>query len=240
MATDQRSAQRRMAGPDIPTATETVAPLLAPVKPRMRGQLHAWAAAVSVATGAVLITAAGSLATASAAWSTAIYATAIVALFATSGLYHRRAWTDRGRAVMKRLDHSMIFVLIAGTYTPIAVLALPQHSGVVVLWIVWGGAAAGIVLKMIWPTAPRWIGVPLYIGLGWTAVFVFPEIAHGAGVAALVLIVVGGAAYTLGALTYALKRPDPYPATFGFHELFHSATIVAATCHYLAIWLIVF
>jgi hemolysin III len=227
-------------GADVPTVSETVLALTTPVKPRMRGWLHAGAALVSIATGVVLVAVAAAVKSGTAGWSTAIYSVTILALFTISGLYHRRDWSARGRAVMRRLDHSMIFVFIAGTYTPIAVLALPDFAGRVVLIIVWSGAAAGVLLKMGWPTAPRWVGVPLYIALGWTAVFVFPDILHGAGVAALVLIVVGGVAYTLGGITYAFKRPNPYPATFGYHEVFHACTIVAAACHYLAIWLIVF
>ncbi len=228
---------------DVPTASDTTAALttpLGPLKPRMRGRLHAGAAVASVATGVVLVAVVAALKSWQAGTSTAIYAVTVLGLFTVSGLYHRRDWRPRGRAVMKRLDHSMIFVFIAGTYTPIAVLALPAAAGHVVLLIVWAGAAAGVALKMLWPTAPRWVGVPLYIALGWTAVFVFPDIARGAGAAALALIIIGGVAYTLGALVYATKRPNPYPATFGFHEVFHACTLIAATCHYLAIWLIVF
>jgi hemolysin III len=222
---------------DVPTVTDIVA-VLTETKPRMRGWLHAGAAVTSIVTGVVLVAVAGSLKGWQAGWSTAVYAVTILALFSISALYHRVSWGPRGHAVMRRLDHSMIFVFIAGTYTPIAVLALPHRTGEIVLVVVWSGAALGVLLKMLWPAAPRWVGVPLYIALGWTAVFVLPDILHGAGAAALVLIIVGGLAYTVGGIAYATKRPNPFPATFGFHEVFHACTIVAATCHYIAIWLV--
>jgi hemolysin III len=141
---------------------------------------------------------------------------------------------------MKRLDHSMIFVFIAGTYTPIAALTLPRSSAAVVLTVVWTGAVFGVLLQSAWPSAPRWLSVPCYIGLGWVAVFVMPQLLHNAGVAALVLIIAGGAIYTVGAVVYATKRPNPIPGVFGFHEVFHLCTLVAALCHYVAIWLAVF
>jgi hemolysin III len=213
---------------------------LRPVKPRLRGWLHAGAAVVSVVTGAVLVAMAFALRSGGAGLATAVYSVTILSLFSVSGLYHRLEWGARGRAVMKRLDHSMIFVFIAGTYTPIAVLALPPTTRDAVLATVWSGAALGVVLKTAWPAAPRWLAVPLYVALGWVGVFVFPDLLHGGGVAALVLIIAGGVAYTLGAVAYGTKRPDPFPATFGFHEVFHACTIVAALCHYLAIWFVLF
>jgi hemolysin III len=142
--------------------------------------------------------------------------------------------------VMRRLDHSMIFVFIAGTYTPIAVLTLPHSSALAVLVVVWTGALFGVGLQTAWPTAPRWLSVPCYIALGWVAVFVFPDLLHNGGVAAFVLIATGGLIYTIGAVVYGLKRPNPYPGTFGFHEVFHACTLLAALCHYVAIWLAVF
>jgi len=226
---------------NIPTVSDTVGTVFEPVlvRPRLRGTLHAYAAGVSVLTGVALVTVAAVERSARAGWSTALYSLTIVFLFGVSGLYHRGKWSERGRRVMKRLDHSMIFVFIAGTYTPIAVLALSHHAAVSVLAVVWSGAAAGVVLKMFWPTAPRWLGVPLYIALGWVAAFVMPGIVHGAGVTALVLIIVGGLAYTAGGIVYGLKRPNPFPTTFGFHEVFHVCTLLAAGCHYVAIWLVV-
>jgi hemolysin III len=141
---------------------------------------------------------------------------------------------------MKRLDHSMIFVFIAGTYTPFAALTLPRASSIAVLIVVWTGAMFGVGLKSVWPDAPRWLSVPLYIALGWVAVFVLPQLLHHYGVATLVLVAVGGVIYTLGALAYGFRKPNPYPGTFGFHEVFHLCTLVAAICHYIAIWLAIF
>ena len=137
---------------------------------------------------------------------------------------------------MKRLDHSMIFLFIAGTYTPFALLAVDQPTGFWVLAGVWAAALGGVVLKLSWPTAPRWVGVPLYIGLGWVAVFVLTDILHFAGVAALVLLAAGGLLYTAGGIAYGIKKPNPWPGTFGYHEVFHAMTIVAAICHYIAVY----
>jgi hemolysin III len=138
---------------------------------------------------------------------------------------------------MKRLDHSMIFVFIAGTYTPFALLTMPARTAHMILAVVWGGAALGVVLRMVWLQSPRYLIVPLYIALGWVAVFVFPEVAHQAGIATLTLLVAGGVCYSLGALVYAARRPDPAPTTFGYHEVFHSFTLIAAGCHYAALML---
>ena len=162
-------------------------------------------------------------------------------MFTVSGTYHRVKWKSAtAHKWMKRLDHSMIFVFIAGSYTPFALLALPERSGWVLFWIAWGGAIAGVLLKMCWPSAPRWVGVPLYLLLGWVAAWFIGPIMHGAGVAALVLLIVGGALYSVGGVLYALKWPNPWPATFGHHEFFHACTAVAATCHYIAMWFAVF
>jgi hemolysin III len=165
----------------------------------------------------------------------------VLGLFGVSALYHRRTWTTaRSRTVMRRLDHSMIFVFIAGTYTPVAVLAMDPDTARWVLAVVWTGALAGVVLKSAWPHAPAWVGVPVYIALGWVAVFVLPDLLANAGAAALVLLLAGGLLYTVGALIYATRWPNPWPATFGFHEFFHACTVLAASCHHVAIWLTLF
>ena len=216
-----------------------VAQPLAALRPRLRGWLHQWAFIVSFATGATLI-ALSALEGTRAVVGTSIYALTVSLLFGTSALYHRRTWADRGRSVMKRLDHSMIFVFIAGTYTPFALLVMPRKLGVVILTVVWSGALLGIVLKQAWIRAPRWISVPPYIALGWVAIFVLPEMLRHAGVAALVLLLAGGLVYSFGAIVYGTRRPNPWPATFGYHEVFHLCTIVAALCHYIAIWFAVF
>jgi hemolysin III len=228
--------------PPAPTdaVADSVAATLVELKPTLRGWLHAYAAAISVLGGVALFAVAFALRGPHAGWPTAIYALTVTALFGTSALYHRLHWSPRGHLVMKRLDHSMIFVFIAGTYTPLAVLTLPNTPAIAVLAVVWSGALFGVALKTAWPAAPRWLSVPCYVGLGWVAVFVFPDLLHRGGVAAFVLIAAGGVIYTLGAVVYALKRPNPLPGVFGFHEVFHACTLLAASCHYIAIWFAVF
>ena len=205
----------------------------------MRGRLHLWSLVVSVVACATLISVGGALVGTAAAAATAVYTLTTFGLFGVSALYHRHIWSDPGRRrLMKRLDHSMIFLFIAGTYTPVSVLALPAGTATWVLAVVWAGALAGVALKLAWPTAPAWVGVPVYVALGWVAVFVLPALLDGGGAAALVLLLVGGALYTAGAVMYALRRPDPWPATFGYHEFFHAATVLAWACHHVAIWLV--
>ena len=207
----------------------------------MRGWLHFWSFTVSIAASATLVAVSAALVGGAAALATSVYSVTILGLFGTSALYHRRTWrSPRSWAVMRRLDHSMIFLFIAGTYTPIAALAMDRATGQTVLTVVWIGALAGVVLKTVWPHAPAWVGVPIYIALGWVAVFVIPAMLVGGGVAALVLVLVGGLLYTVGAVFYATKWPNPWPATFGFHEFFHAATVLAAICHHVAIWLLLF
>ncbi|MDR7302721.1 PAQR family membrane homeostasis protein TrhA [Haloactinomyces albus] len=210
----------------------------ASVKPRLRGWIHLWSLVVAVAAGATLISLAAATVSARAALGTTIYVATVLGLFGISALYHRKTWASIGaRTWMRRLDHSMIFLFIAGTYTPLAMLAMQPTTGAVVLTVVWGGALAGVALKLAWPNGPRWVGVPVYVALGWVAVFVLPDLLSNAGVAALVLLLSGGVLYTAGAVFYALRKPDPWPATFGYHEFFHSAVSLAAVCHHIAIWL---
>lgn len=220
--------------------TAALASAVAELKPRLRGWLHAYAAAASIVTGSVLVSVAAGVRGAPAGVTTGVYAATVTLLFGASALYHRLTWAPRGRAIMKRVDHSMIFVFIAGTYTPVAALSLPRTAALAVLVVVWTGALFGVVLQTARPHAPPWLAVPCYIALGWVAVFVFPDLLHNAGVAVFVLVACGGVVYTLGALVYAMKRPDPWPGTFGFHEVFHACTLLAALCHYVAIWLVVF
>ncbi|MEV6526246.1 hemolysin III family protein [Longispora sp. NPDC051575] len=205
-------------------------------KPRARGWLHVYAFFTAIVCGIVLT----SLAATRPGWAplvaTGIYCLTICGLFGVSALYHRRWWTHRGFKMMRRLDHSMIFVFIAGTYTPFSVLLLPKSTATVILSVVWGGALAGVALKMAWPDSPRWLAVPLYIALGWVAVFALPTFLSAGGVTLLVLLAVGGAAYTVGGVLYALKRPNPWPDTFGHHEFFHACTLVAALAHHIAVY----
>lgn len=219
----------------------TLAPAPPLTKPRARGWIHLWSFGASLVCGAVLVALAASTVSVRAAVGTAIYGATISAMFGVSALYHRRTWHSlRARTWMKRADHSMIFLFIAGSYTPFALLAMPPTTGYWVLAVVWTGALAGVTLKLLWPGAPRWVGVPLYLALGWVAVFVLPDLLDRAGVAALVLLVVGGVFYSVGGVFYGSRWPDPWPTTFGYHEFFHAATVLAALCHYVAIWLTIY
>jgi len=225
---------------DLPEAiAEGVAELIG--KPRARGWIHVYSAVVAFIAGATLVAVSWAVDSTRAGLATLIYTATIVAMFTVSGVYHRVYWTSvTARKWMKRADHSMIFLFIAGSYTPFAMCAMPPDRGRLVMWIVWGGAAAGVALKMLWPSAPRWVGVPLYLLLGWVAVGFAGEIVDGAGVAAMVLLAVGGVLYSVGGVLYALKWPNPWPQTFGHHEFFHACTAVAAICHYIAMWFAVF
>jgi hemolysin III len=227
-------------GPASLTPAAALAATVAELKPRLRGWLHAYAAVISIGTGAVMVAVAAAMRGGPAGATTGIYSATVTLLFGTSALYHRINWSPDAHRRMKRLDHSMIFVFIAGTYTPIATLTLPREAAIAVLVAVWTGALFGVGLQQAWPSAPRWLSAPCYIALGWVAVFVMPDLLHNAGVAAFVLIVAGGLVYTMGGVVYALKRPNPVPGVFGFHEVFHLCTLVAATCHYIAVWFAVF
>jgi hemolysin III len=209
-------------------------------KPRMRGWLHTYAFFVAIVAGIVLSSLAATRGGVAPVVSCAIYSLTICALFGTSALYHRRVWSERGYQIMRRLDHSMIFIFIAGTYTPFSVLLLSQTKATVILSIVWGGAILGVAMKMITPNAPRWVSAPLYVLLGWVAVAVLPDFLHNGGMAAFVLVIVGGLGYTVGAVLYALRKPNPWPKTFGHHEFFHACTLVAAISHQIAIYMALF
>ena len=209
-------------------------------KPRMRGWLHTYAFFVAVVCGVVLSALAATRPGIAPLVSCVVYALTVCGLFGVSALYHRRMWTPRGYQIMRRLDHSMIFVFIAGTYTPFSVLLLPPGKATLILAVVWGGALAGVAMKLIWPHAPRWVSAPLYLALGWVAVAVLPDILGQGGVTALVLLLVGGLAYSVGAVFYALRRPNPWPTVFGHHEFFHACTLLAALLHHVAIYFALF
>jgi hemolysin III len=195
---------------------------------------HQYAFVVSLASGTLLVLL---TTTTKASVAAAIYAASVSALFGVSALYHRGTWTTAARRRMRRLDHAMIFVLIAGTYTPVGLLVLQGRLATVVLAVVWGGAVAGIALELAWTRAPRWLGGTVYLALGWVAVVAMPELFARLGMAGGLLLVAGGLAYSAGAAIYALRRPDPAPAVFGYHEVFHLLVIAGVAAHFLAIGL---
>jgi hemolysin III len=202
------------------------------LRPRLRGVIHAYAFWVALGAGAVLIAVAhGGRARAGAT----IYAIGLWALFAGSAAYHRWRWDPRWRPLLRRIDHSTIFLFIAASYTPVALLVLKGGLATAVLIAAWAGALGGIVFSLAWITAPRVLVAATYLALGWVAVIVTPQLVEHAGVAPTVLIAVGGLLYSVGATVYALKRPDPWPATFGFHEVFHTLVTTAAAVHFVAI-----
>lgn len=208
------------------------------IKPRLRGVLHQWAFVVSLGAGIGLVLEAAS---ARARLAAAVYAVSVVALFGTSALYHRVNWRRfRARRWMRRLDHTMIFVLIAGTYTPFALLVLNGTLGVVILIAVWSAALAGAVFKLVWIDAPGWLGATTYILLGWVAVVATPELVDRLGIPAVSAVALGGILYSIGGVIYARKRPDPVPNVFGYHEVFHSLVVAAAGLQYavVAFWIL--
>jgi hemolysin III len=202
------------------------------VRPRLRGVLHAVAFFASLVSGPALIAAAPGRA---ARVAVSIYAVSVTALFGVSALLHRRTWTPSARRLMRRLDHSMIFFLIAGTYTAAAGLVLSPTAALVVLLLVWLGGVVGVIVELFWLDAPKWAIAGPYVVVGWVAVGALPQLTRALGAGGLALLLGGGIAYTLGAVVYALRRPDPMPAIFGYHEVFHGLTIVAAIAHYLLI-----
>jgi hemolysin III len=206
--------------------------LTAALKPRLRGVLHEAAFAVSLVTGTALVCLADAGRERAAA---TVYAVSVALLFGTSAAYHRGSWSGRSQEVMKRLDHSMIFILIAGTYTPFSLLLLEGTARWVVFGLVWGGAIAGVVLRNVVRRPARWLFVGIYMLLGWVALGVLPQLAERGGAVVVTLLLVGGLFYSLGALVYALRRPDPSPRWFGFHEVFHALTLAAFATHYVAV-----
>jgi hemolysin III len=205
-------------------------------KPRMRGRLHQFAFFVALVCGAVLCSIAATRPGIAPFVACLVYSLTVLGLFGISALYHRRVWSERGYQIMRRMDHSMIFLFIAGTYTPFCVLLLPRGQAILTMSLIWGGALGGVALKTIWPHLPRWVSAPLYLALGWGAVAIMPQVLQNGGVTALVLLCAGGVAYSVGAVFYALRRPNPWPTVFGHHEFFHACTLIAAICHHIAIY----
>ncbi|MGZ6752753.1 MAG: PAQR family membrane homeostasis protein TrhA [Nocardioides sp.] len=219
---------------------DSVAETVADVKPKLRGWMHLATAPLTLAAGIVLVALSPDTQT---RWGSAVFSASALILFTVSAVYHRGTWSPRVWTVLRRFDHSNIFLLIAGSYTPLTLMLLEGTQRVVLLVTVWTCAILGVLFRVFWTDAPRWLYVPLYIGMGWAAVFFIPGFRHGAserlgvgvGTAVLVLIAAGGALYTLGGVVYGFKRPNPWPRWFGFHEVFHTFTILAFTAHYVGI-----
>ncbi|WP_176475113.1 PAQR family membrane homeostasis protein TrhA [Dietzia natronolimnaea] len=227
-------ADRADRADDMPGDEDFGVPAL-PEKPLLRGWIHAGTLPVAVVLGVVLTVLADG---AALKWACAVFLATSSLLFGISALYHRRTWGPRATALLRRLDHSNIFLLIAGTYTPMTVAALDPPASTILLAIVWSGALLGIAFRLFWLSAPRWLYVVLYIVLGWTAVWFAGDLveANPVGVG---LVLAGGLAYTGGAVVYGFKRPNPVPGVFGFHEVFHSFTVLAFGCHWAAMLLFI-
>ena len=203
-----------------------------PAKPRHRGVSHVIAACVFPVFGLFLVVAAG---TTAERWACLVYTVGVTAMYATSACYHRGHWSEPVRKRMRRADHAMIMVAIAATYTPFAVAALDTRGATILLTVIWSLALAGAIVQVVWIHAPRWLGGALYVAIGWTAIAYVPSLWRELGVVTFLLLLLGGIVYSLGALVYATRRPDPAPATFGYHEVFHLLVIVAGAIFYIAI-----
>ena len=201
-------------------------------KPRLRGVLHLFAFPTSLVIGLLLVAAGDTFAIRLAC---AVFVLTAGMLFGISAVYHRGTWTPQRAIMLRRFDHANIFLIIAGTYTPLAVALLEPRPSAILLAIAWGGALVGVLFRIFWTSAPRWIYVPAYVALGWVAVFYMPQLHASGGWAVVWLLIIGGLAYTVGAVVYALKRPNPSPAWFGFHEIFHAGTIIGFGCHFAAV-----
>lgn len=222
-----RSAGAQTSRPQVYPRIVNVEP-----RPRLRGVFHQYAFFASLGLGAVLVVGASGV---ERRLSAAIFAAAVATMFGVSALYHRVTWQPRARRWMRRLDHAAIYLLIAGTYTPFGLLALSGVWRWTALPIVWGGALAAIVLKLAWVDGPKWLSVVIGIALGWIGIVALPQLWEHAGPSGVALLLLGGMLYTLGAVVYAVRRPDPVPAVFGYHELFHALVIAAAACQYAAV-----
>ncbi|QLD13162.1 PAQR family membrane homeostasis protein TrhA [Microbacterium oleivorans] len=220
--------------PQLPLLDAAAASAQVELRPTWRGWIHAATFPVAIAAGIVLISLAQG---APAKWASAVFMVTSLLLFGNSALYHRFDWKPRTKAILKRIDHANILLLIAGTYTPLAVLALPTDQSVLLLSLVWGGTIAGIIFRVFWIHAPRWLYVALYLVLGWGAVMYIVPLFQ-ANAAMMILVVIGGLLYSGGAVVYALKKPNPWPGHFGFHEIFHVCTVLAFLCHWTASLLI--
>ena len=206
-------------------------PPVAIERPLLRGAVHGVAFAASLVVGVLLV----AFSRESRVLPATVFAASAALMLGTSTLYHRITWSPIARRWMRRADHAGIFLLIAGTYTPVALISLSGAWRTTVLAVVWSGAIAAALSKFCWVAAPRWLSALLGLVLGWVGVVVLPQFAHREGIAAVILLAVGGLAYTAGAVVYGMKKPDPLPRVFGYHELFHALTIVALACQYVAV-----
>jgi hemolysin III len=230
---ERATAAKEAVGASASAAREAAGEAIAAIKPRLRGRSHEWAFFTSLGLGAALIAAAD---TTKATLAMAIYALSVSALFGTSALYHRIDWKrPRARQWMRRLDHSMIFVLIAGTYTPFALLVLDGPLADAILIAVWTGALVGSIVEMLWTSHPKWVSALIYLAVGWIAIVSLPAMFDEVGLGGMLLIGGGGLLYTAGAVIYAVQRPNPNPAVFGYHEIFHLLVIAAAAAHFTAV-----
>jgi hemolysin III len=202
-----------------------------PVRPRLRGMLHQAGFVAACGVGSALVTVVDGRRLVAAA----VFAGSAAAMLGASALYHRVTWSPHARLWMRRVDHAGIYLLIAGTYTSVGLLALHGSLQRVVLGVVWGGAGAAILARLCWAAAPKWLSAVVGVALGWVGIVAMPQLLRSAGLPAVALLVAGGLAYTAGALVYARGKPDPVPAVFGYHEVFHALTLVALACQYVAI-----
>ena len=214
------------------TVGELVRERIQEIKPQLRGWLHLGTFPLALAAGIVLIALSP---TETSRLGSVVFVLSSLLLFGISALFHRRHWSPRWHAALRRLDHCNIFLLIAGTYTPFSLLLLDRGDAEILLTLVWGGAVVGIAFRVFWLTAPRWLYLPVYIALGWSAIFWIGDFASAGGAAVVTLIIVGGALYSLGGVVYGVRRPNPLPGWFGFHEVFHSLTVAAFVVHYVGV-----
>ena len=220
--------------PNVPLLDDAIEFAALDAKPTWRGWIHAGTFPLAIVLGVILIVAAEG---AAAKISSSVFVASSLLLFGNSALYHRIDWKPKTKAIFKRIDHANIFLLIAGSYTPITVLALPHDKSVLLLWLVWAGAGLGIVFRVFWIGAPRWLYVPLYLLLGYASLIFIVDF-FDANAEMMTLILVGGLFYTVGAVIYGLKKPNPFPGTFGFHEIFHTLTLLAFLCHWAGIFIV--
>ncbi|WP_425956247.1 PAQR family membrane homeostasis protein TrhA [Xylanimonas sp. McL0601] len=231
---DALDAARAAVAETVQTVSTTVSTAVAQLKPKLRGWIHAVTAPLALAAGIVLVVLSPPVAGKVAA---TVFMVTSLSLFGTSAVYHRGQWSVKVAAALRRMDHANIFLIIAGTYTPLAVLLLPTRTATILLFIVWGGAVVGLLARVFWMSAPRWAYVPVYVALGWVAVAYMNQFWATGGPAVVWLVIAGGIAYTLGAVIYGTKFPNPSPRWFGFHEIFHALTVVGFTCHTVAIFI---